>query len=425
MNETFNNPFKVHQELKPGISQLVSQAWDQYVKDRNLVSTSKHEINEVFQGDWFNEMEECLNETFIATIRLPPDKPMFQEIFTGTQRVTSEAQARGHHVGPALPLETGWDFTKAVDRAAALKWVRKHKPYFLVLAFPCGPWSPLMRLNAAKDLEEKQAIGRILIDFSLELAKEQSAHGRHFLIENPFPSGCWKLPEMVKFLEENMAHVARFDQCRFNLRSANGNLHKTETSSQEMKNALECHRCTRDHIHDPVIGGPAITQRAGHYPLKLSEAMVRAMEKQFEKQFQVKNEVMAVQADDEAGDDDDGPGPMGMKSSGSDEHLPASTESSKVPAAIKMAVKRLHKATGHRSNRRLAMALVISGAPLKLYELPKFIVVQYVQCVGFPNLENRKPASLPVPKDISDQVHVDIFDLMDARELKALCHPRH
>ena len=86
-----------------------------------------------------------------------------------------------------------------------------------------------MRLNPAADSESKQAEGRVLIQFAIQLAEEQLAGGRHFVMENPLLSGCWKLPEMVKFLEENFVHLARFDQCRFGLRSAAGHLHRKAT----------------------------------------------------------------------------------------------------------------------------------------------------------------------------------------------------
>jgi hypothetical protein len=76
-----------------------------------------------------------------------------------------------------------------------------------------------MRLNPSHNLALKQAEGRVLVKFAIELAKIQLAGKRHFLMENPGPSEAWKLPEMIKFLEEHFIHVARFDQCRFGLRS--------------------------------------------------------------------------------------------------------------------------------------------------------------------------------------------------------------
>ena len=442
--EDMNNPYKIHQTVKPGVGQLIAQAWQQHERDQKLISVSKKDVQDVFQAEWTDLMDKALNETFVTTIRFP-EKPLMQEIFTASQRVTHEAESRGHQAGPALSLETGWDFIRAIDRAAAIKWVKKHKPFFLVLAFPCGPWSPLMRLNPAHDLAEKQEVGLELIRFAIELSEIQLEGKRHFLMENPTPSSCWKLPEMIKFLEEHFVHLARFDQCRFDLKSATGNFHRKSTtiatSSQEMKDALDGVKCLRDHSHQPVLGGPAITQRAGHYPQKLAAAMVNGMENEFHKQFsrKSKHEALAVEGD---GVDDDGaetPGPMGYESSDSEEvenwraepgkedvHLRADPSmkddhspsfSSKIPAAIKMAVKRLHETTGHRSNRRLARALVLSGAPQQVIEAAKKHKCSV--CDERKSPKPRRPASLPTPKDVSDQVHIDIFEVHDAREEKS------
>ena len=84
------------------------------------------------------------------------------------------------------------------------------------------------------------------------------------------------------------------------------------------------------------------------------------------------NEAMAVDGEEADGDVpevDDGPGPL--ESSGSENEDGIPQESLKVPAAIKTAVKRLHETTGHRSNRRLARALVLSGAPREVVHAAK------------------------------------------------------
>ena len=341
--------------------------------------------------------------------------------------MTQEAEARGHRAGPALSLETGWDFSKEIDRLAAKSWVRKHKPFFLMIAFPCGPWSPLQRLNAAKDLPERQELGRKLIEFSIELAIIQLEGKRHFAFENPVPSGCWFLPEMIKFIEENFIHLAKFDQCRFNLRSALCNLHKKATmiatSSPELKDSLDGIRCLRDHLHQPVMGGSKITQPAGHYPKELAQAILRGVEREFDKQFksQSAHVALAAEAEDEADDTAvEASGPFGFESSGSDEddhRLDLADPSRKIPAGVKMAVKRLHDSTGHRSNRRLARALVLSGAPPEVVQAAK--THRCSVCDERRAPKHQKPASLPTPKDVSDQVHCDVFEAYDSQGVRS------
>ena len=195
---------------------------------------------------------------------------LMQEIFTTCQRVTSEAQKRGHAAGPPLSLETNWDFTREADREAAKARVRKEKPYFLVLAFPCGPWSPLMRLNPASDLEERQAEGLVFTRFCIEL-------GRHFLLENPLTATSWKTPDMIKFLDEHDLWIVGFDQCALGLRLLHKKPTQIVTSSAAVREALLDKKCSRDHQHQQVIGGSAVTQAAGLYPAALARLLVKAM----------------------------------------------------------------------------------------------------------------------------------------------------
>ena len=44
VNEEVNNPFKVHQKVKPAISQLIGRAWGQHERDRRLVCVSMRRL---------------------------------------------------------------------------------------------------------------------------------------------------------------------------------------------------------------------------------------------------------------------------------------------------------------------------------------------------------------------------------------------
>ena len=422
--------WKLHQELKTGQAMMIKQAWEKHEKDRKLVSLNPKQAREAMEFVWKKEMEKCMNETFITTIDLTSstvEAPFMQEIFTATQRVTEEARRRGHLVGPPLSLETGWNFTRELDRRAAYKWVEVNKPYFLMIAYPCGPWSPLMRLNAPHDLQQRQEEGRELIRFALRLARLQRRNGRHFALENPIGSGSWSLPEMVKFLEELEVKIARFDQCRYNLRSEKGMLHRKRTqiatSSGEMKERLDGMDCKKDHLHQPVIGGARITARAGHYPIPLAKALVSGMEDEFHKQFQKKsqNETMAAEDGDGDGDvpsgEDDGDldAPDDPNQSSEDEYG-KDDGSLKISPMVRQAVRRLHENTGHRSNRRLARALVVAGAPPEVVKAARFLKCSV--CAERKGPKARRPTSLPVPKDTSDQVHIDIFEAEDVNGVR-------
>ena len=77
-------------------------------------------------------------------------------------------------------------------------------------------------------------------------------------------------------------------------------------------------------------------------------------------------------------------------------------------------MKRLRENTGHRSNRRLARALVLSGAPSEVIRAAKQLRCSI--CDEKRKPKARLPSSLPTPKDVSDQVHLDIFEVVDSQE---------
>ena len=330
-------------------------------------------------------------------------------------------------VHPSMSLETGWDFTKRLDREAGRAMVQREAPFCLVLAFPCRAWSLLTNLNPPADLRERREEALVLLKYAIELAELQHANGRHFLLENPRTSKAWTLREMVEFLDRVDARLADFDMCRFNLKSSSGVRHKKATrmatSSKEIAGMLDGRKCMRNHPHQHVIGGSRITTSAGFYPRQLASALVSGMEKQFEHDFRSRKshdamvsevlvnedeadeggEFQPFPADDPYSDSDDG-GPGGVTSS------PA------VSPAIKQAVARLHANTGHRSNRRLARALTIAGAPKSIILAAKNHVCGI--CQEHKQPKSRRPASLPTPKDASDQVNIDMFEVFDARDQK-------
>ena len=411
----------INQSLKKGQAELIAQAWAKHEADRVRVSQEPAKIRQVLETEHFSEMQSFLtDETFVQTVNLsdgfvelgggaeksvqvaekvkPPDKlvgPFLTEVYTTAQAVSKEALKRGHAVGDPMSLETGWNFLNPEHREKCKELVRKAKPYCLVVAFPSGPFSPLQRLNPRGGPDPKQlADGRVLMKFGLELAAIQLSEGRHVVLENPLPSAAWKEVEMRKFIEENDVQCAVFDQCRFLLRSLEGKLHKKPTqmicSSSSMAARLDGVRCKRDHEHAPVIGQD--------FPVR---------------------EVFAVDEAEEEEVGFGGDGALALRPEPEDdEDLEELGEDKKmvIPAGVKLAIKRLHENTGHRSAARLARALAISGAP------PEAIVAakrhRCAVCEEKAAPRTRRPMSLPVPKDMSDQVHIDLVEIEDAAEQK-------
>ena len=258
------NPWTLDSELKTGQGQLVSQAWQKHEADRVRISKSPKQILEVMEADFFKEMKDHMNEIFVSTVdldshRMRHDGIFLSEVYTNSQRVMTEARKRGHRTGTPISLETGFDLLRPLDQRLAMKIVEEEDPYALVLAFPCGPFSPLRNLNPNGD-PQKQAQrleeGRALLQFAVKLARFQKKRGRHFILENPIPSAAWKEPELRRLIEELHCCIAEFDQCRLGLRSAQGVPHKKParlaTSSPSVAELLDGRRCKRNHDHAPA-----------------------------------------------------------------------------------------------------------------------------------------------------------------------------
>lgn len=420
--ETGWNPWALNQELKTGVANMVSQAWEKHERDRRLVSQSRRRVMEVMEADWWKSMEDGMNEAFITAVDFG-DRVAVSEVFTHTQRVIGEAARRGHKVGTPLSLETGWDFLREEDREAGKKLIRREQPYCLVLAFPCGPWSALTRLNPNVNVEELQRRGTILLKYALELAEIQLKGGRHFLLENPLTSQAWSQEDMKKFLDERDVHLASFHLCRFGLKGASGLHHRKATkvasSSREITSLIDGRKCLGDHVHQPVIGGSAISGPAGHYPLKFAKKLVDGIENEFNKETAKAFEVNALETPSWAFEEDEEEilRPSGSKDdeeeleSDDGEKLQPKTKM-KVTAALKSAIRRLHENTGHRSNLRLARALALSGAPPEVIHAAKNHYCSVCQEQKKP--KSRRPASLPTPKDVGDQANIDLVEVYDS-----------
>ena len=196
---------------------------------------------------------------------------------------------------------------------------------------------------------------------------------------------------------------------------------KIATSSEHVADLLRDVRCLRDHEHLPVIGGVAVTRPAGHYPHQLAATLVDGMEAQFDADFRRKPPREALAAEGGAEFEDDfNPEAVqdvaNLHESDSDGLEMETPSTLKVTNAVKQAVYRLHCNTGHRSNARLARALLISGAPPEVVQCAKHLKCSI--CAEKQKPKTRQPASLPVPKDVSDQVHIDLMEVHDGNGTK-------
>lgn len=100
-------------------------------------------------------------------------------------RVTARARRFGLKHGGALDLATGWDFTLASHRDAALRLVRELKPALIILSPPCRTFSSLRYLSdhkRSRDVVEREKKGGLEhLRFAVQLAKLQMKEHRGFL----------------------------------------------------------------------------------------------------------------------------------------------------------------------------------------------------------------------------------------------------
>ena len=197
--------------------------------------------------------------------------------------------------------------------------------------------------------------------------------------------------------------------CTFNLRNAEGMLHRKATrlltSMQAVISMMLNHRCLKDHQHAPVIGGSRITHAAGHYTSEFSDALIRA----FMNQYDFENRWSGDVDDDESAqhealvgekNDDDEVDSDGSFDLPEDEKLVISP-------AVKSAVFRLHVNTGHRSPLRLARALLICNAPREAIVAARRLKCDVCRERRPP--KPRLPSSLPPPREVGQQIHVDLI----------------
>ncbi|CAK9106139.1 Uncharacterized protein SCF082_LOCUS49440 [Durusdinium trenchii] len=173
--------------------------------------------NEIFMATWETVMRAYVNETFFLEFTFP--HTLATEVFTDTEPVARAIRRRGLHAGDSLTLSSGWDLRLQEDQIAAFEVLKRTKPYVVVLAFPCGPWSSLQFLNPAANLAGVREEALSLIAFAIRVAEFQVAHGRRYVMENPRNSMAWRLPTLQDFVLRTHALEVILDMCCFNLRS--------------------------------------------------------------------------------------------------------------------------------------------------------------------------------------------------------------
>jgi hypothetical protein len=144
------------------------------------------------------------------------------EIFTWTCMVTMTADKLGWEAFEPI-TEPGWNLNLSGDRAKARTYLKEVDPGFVVLAPPCGPWSPIQLINQrtplqVRELKAKRAKAMELLLFVEEVVQYQHQRGRAVVVENPQRSLLWaQAPIMSAFALPGMVATVA-DMCMYEKR---------------------------------------------------------------------------------------------------------------------------------------------------------------------------------------------------------------
>ena len=131
------------QKIKPGVRQVITQAWEKHRRQQLAVSLDRKQLCEIMMVEWEKGMQNYMNEIFAMEFDL---RPFVIEIYTDTEPIAKAAQRKGLKASDSLTFGTGWDFKGSRHREAAKQLVRILKPYVVILAFSCNVWPALQNL---------------------------------------------------------------------------------------------------------------------------------------------------------------------------------------------------------------------------------------------------------------------------------------
>ena len=259
-----------------------------------------------------------------------------------------------------------FDLSKRRGKDELKRIVKKERPGFLWFSLPCGPYSPIQELfneNTPEKLqksEERKSRSRKLISNALEVALLQLELGGEIGWEWPRDNRGWQLPKVQKFFnmleDAGKLFTARVDGCAYDLRDKSGALlkkpWKIRTSSQTMAMALQ-RTCPGGHDHKECLGG-TIARDSGFYPQAMCDVIQKAVREMLNTQNMDNASIFPVfDAKPLVQEKTPLPDPL--------------TESEKKNA--EKLLSKLHRKTGHPSNKALASTLRHRGAHYEVVEM--------------------------------------------------------
>ena len=373
------------------------------------------------------------------------------ELFTWSCLLSQYAFSMGWEYLEPITLP-GWDIMDAGCRREAMKYLERSQPDFIMIAWPCGPWSALQNINQRTPtqraaLRYKRMQSRVLLRFARDVALWQRHRGKAVLGENPLRSGAWKEDPIIEGfggLSEALA-----DQCCFGLKHPNNGMalkKPTRFVGQEEVVAPLRKRCDGCHEHYAIEGTVAtkefgtisLSSWAGGYPKPLCAAIMKGVTSFLEKQAAAPPKAVYTLDDRIAeGAFQDGLDAleeeldMEVEASGRppvsrdpdvepEQEEPAEDERFPISKEIQKAVEFAHRQLGHPSRETLVRMLKISGANAD--------AVKHARKWQCPVCQARQPPKHPMastpslrPYGFNKRVHIDIKFVYDSEDRKYAC----
>lgn len=186
------------------------------------------------------------------------------------------------------------DLSTPPGRQSLFRNIIRYRPKHLWYSPTCGPWSSWSALNQSKSIEQFDAIQQQReqhlhqLALGIVLLRHQILHQGHLHWEQPQRSLMFRTPLLQELFINTCA--AAFDMCKLGQQQdpETGLLYQKgmtiRTTSPGMFQRLHGHKCTRQHVHQPLEGqvwsqGKRInrTELSERYPRKLARYLAKIL----------------------------------------------------------------------------------------------------------------------------------------------------
>lgn len=391
-------------------------------------------------------------------------RPDVIEIFGGAGEVSMHFARRGWDVVQPVDLQYGMDLKDPEVRSEVVDLVRKRKPRFVLVEWPCKLWGKLTDINyntpqRKRKLHKLRQEERPFLEMTEQIFREQQNRGDEALAENPLASHAFREAPIRRILDTPGIHVGISHGCQYNFRNVNtGELLKKPTmwiaTSEEMVQELSLKCPNRKgcihHEHGQCLGSK-VTTHAAVYTKELAKAIHRGFLRTIRRKEpgRIKRLLDSVHARLVHGDSHDlvwkhdklksvrdqvqqvfvgNASDVKMEEeeekevggSGSGDHLFSDgitfevPEGRKLDPGVRSVIRKLHCNLGHPSVKDMQRFMRNGGAPQEMVEAVGWL--RCVSCARSQRPRTHRTVRIP-PHDIqfNDQIMVDCFHVKDPK----------